>query len=329
MSTRSRVYAIVAAACLAAAGAAAGVALTPGGESRPPPPEGNPPLELDVGVRGDPRAVGLRRAETLYAHGRVDRARNIFLRYGPESLQARVGLEVSNWSAASSSGSREVALRRLWALARSHPHRAVTWLNLGFVLFWERKNAQALAAWREAKRMQPDSPFAVRADDLLHPRYNRGYPTFVPSFQPPRFLTRLGPRRQLEALAKQARRPDIRAKLLYGVALQRLGRPVSGERMFVGAAALAPGDPDAQVAAAVGRFDKDHPERAFSRLGPLTRRFPRASTVRFHLGLLLLWLGQVNEGTRQLRLARAEAPRSPLGEEAFEYLRRLNAVAKR
>jgi hypothetical protein len=79
----------------------------------------------------------------------------------------------------------------------------------------------------------------------------------------------------------------------------------------------------------VGRFDKDHPERAFSRLGPLTRRFPRASTVRFHLGLLLLWLGQVHEGTRQLRLARAEAPRSPLGEEASEYLRRLNAVAKR
>jgi len=34
--------------------------------------------------------------------------------------------------------------------------------------------------------------------------------------------------------------------LLYGAALQKLGRPVSAEREFAAAAKLAPGDPDAQ-----------------------------------------------------------------------------------
>ena len=45
----------------------------------------------------------------------------------------------------------------------------------------------------------------------------------------------------------------------------------------------------------LARLDKTHPERAFSRLGPLSRRYPHASTVRFHLGLLLLY--RVQPGT--------------------------------
>jgi tetratricopeptide (TPR) repeat protein len=193
-------------------------------------------------------------------------------------------------------------------------------LNLGIALYWTGRRREALSAWRAAKDAAPDTLSAVRADDFLHPRYNRGLPTFVPSFAPPAGLARLSPARQLAALA---RAPGVHAKLLYGIALQRLGRPLSAERAFAAAAALAPNDPDAQVAAAVGRFDKDRPERAFSRLGPLTRRFPHASTVRFHLGLLLLWLGEVKEGTRQLRLARAAGPKTPLGREAALFLRKL------
>jgi hypothetical protein len=57
------------------------------------------------------------------------------------------------------------------------------------------------------------------------------------------------------------------------------------------------------VAAAVARFDKDAPEQAFSRLGPLARYHPRAGVVRFHLGLLLLWIRAVDEARRQLELA--------------------------
>ncbi|HJU48828.1 MAG TPA: hypothetical protein VJ689_11870, partial [Gaiellaceae bacterium] len=88
----------------------------------------------------------------------------------------------------------------------------------------------------------------------------------------------------------------------------------------------APRDAEAQVAAAVGRFDKARPAEAFSRLGPLTRRFPRAATVRFHLGLLLLWSGEVKEAKRQLQLAQSVEAESPLAREAARYLREIRAA---
>jgi tetratricopeptide (TPR) repeat protein len=323
MSPRARVYAVVVAACIAAGGAAAGVVLATGGEKGEGPHgtklAGNPPLELDLGVRQDREAVALRKAQRLYLDGKRGQAAAIFERY--RSLQARVG--------ASMAGPSRLRIEGLRAEARRFPSSSVIRLNLGLALLWDGEQKAALAAWREAKRVEPDSSSAVRADDFLHPGFNRGLPTFVPSFGPPPGLARRRPDRQLAILARAARRQDVRAKLLYGIALQRLGRPLSAERVFGQAAVIAPGDPDAQVAAAVGRFDKEHPERAFSRLGPLTRRFPHATTVRFHLGLLLLWMGQVSPGKRQLRLARAEDPGSPLGREAALFLRRLENVTNK
>ena len=79
----------------------------------------------------------------------------------------------------------------------------------------------------------------------------------------------------------------------------------------------------------MGLFDKSNPARAFSHLGPLVRTFPRAATVRFHLGLLLLWLGRVDEAKRQLALARADAPGSLLGREANGFLIRLKGIGTR
>jgi len=63
---------------------------------------------------------------------------------------------------------------------------------------------------------------------------------------------------------------------------------------------------------------------AFSRLGPLVRVFPRAPTVRFHLGLLLLWTGRVDAAKVELRRARAEGPQTPLGREASAFLSRIS-----
>ena len=186
------------------------------------------------------------------------------------------------------------------------------------------RRAEAEAEWRAAKLAEPDSLLAVRASDYLNPQYPvPGIPVFVPGFAYPSGLSGLTPRRQLEVLQRRARAGNSRAKILYGVALQRLGRQLSAERQYAAAARLAPDDPEAQAAAAVGRFDKDRPAAAFSRLGPLSRRFPQAATVRFHLGLLLLWLGQVDEGRRQLVRARRLAPGSPIGREAARYLARL------
>jgi Flp pilus assembly protein TadD len=99
--------------------------------------------------------------------------------------------------------------------------------------------------------------------------------------------------------------------------------PLSARRIFDDAVRLAPGDPETLTAAAVSRFDKGRPELAFSRLGPLTRRFPRAQTVRFHLGLLLVWIGDGNGAKRQLRQVRALGPETRLGREAKRFLDRL------
>jgi hypothetical protein len=186
--------------------------------------------------------------------------------------------------------------RRLRILAARYPRSALVRLELGLALAFGGSQTDASRAWHESRRVQPDSPSAVRAGDLLHPDTPPGLPPFVPAF------TRA--------------RNEAQRRLLRGVAFQQALRPVSAEREFAAAARAAPNDPEALTAAAVGRYDKDRPAAAFSRLGPLARRFPHAQTVRFHLGLLLIYFGDVPRARRELRLAEAEGPRTRLGNRA-------------
>jgi tetratricopeptide (TPR) repeat protein len=221
-------------------------------------------------------------------------------------------------------------VRRLETLAAEHPRSGLVALHLGLALYWSRRDQEAETAWRAAEKLQPDSLYAVRASDLLHPRFPLpGHPTFVPSFAPPRRIGVLAPARQVAALKQAARTGGAHAKILYGVALQRLDRPRSAERQFAVAAREAPNDPEARAAAAVGLFDKGNPSLAFSRLGPLVRVFPHAQTVRFHLGLLLLWIADVDRARKELRQARAEGPDTALGQEAARFLELLGQVGTR
>jgi tetratricopeptide (TPR) repeat protein len=326
MSSRARIIVIAgAAACLAAGGTVALAVITSNGkggnESKPVPLSGAPPLALDLGVRTDPEATSLRRAERLYSSKRRAAAGRIFNRY--DSPAAQIGAAFSAWPGSS--------LATLQRLEQEHPQDSLVLLHLGYANLWAGDTEQATAAWRRATSAQPDTMSAQRADDALHPGFPPGEPLFVPSFAPPARLARLSPPRQFELLAKDAAKQDAHAKLLYGVALQRLGRRISARRQYDAAARLEPGDPETQVAAAVGRFDKSKPSAAFSRLGPLTKRYPHAATVRFHLGLMLLWLaraqpGALAEGKRQLRLARKEQPDSPLAREAKRLLAGLEGV---
>lgn len=321
MSPRARVTAIVALAAAAAAALTVGLTvLTSGNEVRSTaikPRSGAPPLALDLGVRIDREARELRRASRLYDRGRHKESAQIFARF--TSLESRLGLAFARWP--------DDSLRTVEGLVRTNAGSALARLHLGLGYFWAGRGAEALAAWRAAARVEPDSASAVRADDLLHPNFPRGLPVFVPSFAAPPGLARLSPPRQLAALASAARGRRPRAKLLYGIALQRLGHPLSAERQYAAAAALAPNDPEAHTAAAVGLFTKAAPARAFARLGPLTRRFTGAATVRFHLGLLLLWTGRLEEARRQLRQAVADDPNGPLGREARRFLKELPAKA--
>src|SRR5688572_20196563 len=276
---------IVAALAVAAAVAVAGAAVLSADErdsgaetaAKPQPRDGFPPLSLSLGVRDDAEARELRRAVELYEADRRAESRRIFGRY--DSLEAKLGAAFAGWPAS------EDRIEQLGAL---YPRSALVQLHVGLARFWAGTGG-ALSAWREARDVEPDTPYAVRADDLIHPELAPGLPTFIPSF--PFSIQGGTPATQLEWLQTQS---SLSGRLLYGVALQRLGRPMSARRAFADALLLAPNDVDALVADAVGRYDKSDPSAAFSRLGPLTRRFPQAATVRFHLGVLLLWQRDVN-----------------------------------
>jgi tetratricopeptide (TPR) repeat protein len=192
-------------------------------------------------------------------------------------------------------------VRRLRILSARYPGSGLVRLELGLALAFSGQQSDAVRVWREAERVQPDSPSAVRAQDLRHPGSAPGLPPFVPSF-----VRSTSP---------------AEAHLLRGAAYQQALRPVSAEREFRTAVRLAPTDPEALTAAAVGMYDKDRPALAFSRLGPLAKRFPHAQTVRFHLGLLLIYFGDFAHARRELAQARAEGPETPLGKRADTLLK--------
>jgi Flp pilus assembly protein TadD len=213
------------------------------------------------------------------------------------TASAEVAREIRDALAAWPAGT----VRRLRILAARHPDSALVRLELGLALAFSGLNDDATRAWRQAERVQPDSPSAVRAQDLRYPSSAPGLPPFIPSFTTP--TTR------------------AQSHLLRGAAYQQALRPVSAEREFAAAVKAAPNDPEALTAAAVGLYDKDRPALAFSRLGPLGRRFPRAQTVRFHLGLLLIYFGDIGRARRQLVLARAQGPETRLGRRAETLIR--------
>jgi len=319
-----RVVVIVALAALIAAAAVVGATLfqTRGEHTTVPgavikPRAGQPPLALNFGIETSAEARALTRAQALYNGGHVAQAAAIFARH--RSLESQIGSAFAAWN--------KNGLATMQSLAASHPASSVALLHLGIADYWAGQNVDAVAEWENAARVGADSPYGVKAEDLLHPKLSPpglpSLPYLVLDFGPTRAISKLPPAQELAALARAAARPDARAKLLYGSALWNLERPVSAERQFEAAATLAPHDPLARTAAAVGAFTKANPVKAFSRLGPLTGVFPRSAVVRFHLGLLLLWSGEQRKAVAQLRLAAADAPHSSYAQDARTLLSRL------
>jgi tetratricopeptide (TPR) repeat protein len=277
------------------------------------PRSGAPPLLLDLGIRDDAEARALTSAVALYRNGHRKQAGKIFARY--HSLSAQIGAAFAAWP--------DGGLDTLKRLVASHPRSALAELHLGYADYWSGRNADALKAWRRAVTVEPDSTSAVSASDVLHPSFIPGLPYLVTTLRPPADVASLPPVQELRALQRAAARRDANAKVLYGVALWNLRRPLSAEREFRAAAALAPNDPMALTAAAVGSFSKARPVLAFSQLGPLTGRFPRAGVVRFHLGVLLLWTRELAKARKQLQLAVSLDPGSSYATQAKQLLRAL------
>jgi tetratricopeptide (TPR) repeat protein len=319
VSPRTRIRLIVGGLALVAAAVVAGVALIGRGDGSPG--EKPPVLELSVLLGDDSEAQALRAAERSYDSGRTDDARAQFaalLRDHPESLEAAVGAAVSAWP--------DGTLERLRELEASHPDSALVHLHLGLALYAEGRQDEAAAEWRKAVEVEPDSESAVRAGDVLHPDMAPGLPSFFTTLEPPPGLTGKSPQEQLDELEAAARGGGADQWILYGTALQRVGKPISARAAFDRALELAPDRLDAKVAAAVGRFGKDDPSAAFSRLGPLARDNPDSALVRFHLGVLLLWIRDVQDARAQLEKAAATMPVSLYSREAKSLLSRLEGI---
>jgi tetratricopeptide (TPR) repeat protein len=316
-----RVLLVVALAALVAAAAVVGVTLlqtrgqtttVPGALVTPRP--GRPPLELEFGVDASAEARALARAQALYNGKHVAQAAPIFRRY--RSLEAQIGSAFVAW--------RQGGLATVKSLAAAHPASGVALLHLGLADYWAGRNADAVAAWQRTAKVGADSPYGVKAEDLLHPSLPiPGLPYLLVDYKPPAAVGNLPAAKELAALAMAATSPDAGAKIVYGLALWSLQRPLSAERQFEAAAKLAPNDPVVQTSAAVGAFTKANPRKAFGRLGPLTGRFPDSSVVRLHLGLLLLWIGEQKKAVAQLRIAAADEPGSPYSKDAKALLERL------
>ena len=73
-------------------------------------------------------------------------------------------------------------VRRLRILVARYPGSGLVRLELGLALAFTGQKQDAERAWQEAEQVQPDSPSAVRAQDLRHPGTPLGLPPFVPSF---------------------------------------------------------------------------------------------------------------------------------------------------
>jgi tetratricopeptide (TPR) repeat protein len=193
------------------------------------------------------------------------------------------------------------SLDTMQRLGREYPRDPVVQLYLGVALIWAGYTADAVPVLERVKKtVGRDTPWEIQADTLLHPEYFRGYPTFTP----------VGPNTLLRR----------------GAVLQSQGRQHSAERLYLRAVKQNPENAEAHVAAAVARFDKGDLSASFSRLGPLTRRFPRSQSVRYHLGLLLAWTGQRDPSITQFEKAVALGKGTQLGRSAQAYLAKIGSL---
>ncbi len=130
-------------------------------EERPPPP-----LELGLVARSGEEVDALREAETLVDDGERAAARARFeqvLEESPRSVEAAVGAAIASWP--------NGTVSELQALAAEHPESGVVQLHLGLALLASGDEAGARTAWEAALAGDPDTPAALRAEDLLNPQY--------------------------------------------------------------------------------------------------------------------------------------------------------------
>ncbi len=180
--------------------------------------------------------------------------------------------------------------------------------------------------WAEAEQREPDTPAALSAEDLLNPHSPPGRPQFVVE-DVPTAIAKLPLEKRLATVRRNAEKQGtVRDWILYGSALETMGHRESARRAYANAVDADPESLEAQVAAIVSSFDKDDPKTAFSKLGPLAAANPNSSLIRFHLGLMLLWLPDLDEARDQLERAQSSDQEGFYGQQAARVLARLAQI---
>lgn len=269
------------------------------------PLSGTPVLavEMPAGVTGSgPTVSASDRAVLDQATRRTGATGDLFLARGAAELAAR------DVRAAGASFERAAALgddRATIALAFTtwdarQPDRTIELIRAA-----ERRNPSAFAQYHEAvavlwagraaeaqdlllalrDREAEPSFYRTKADDLLHPGYEAGYPSFVPQTARTTSIADLVER-------AKARPDDVATLRELGTVLLVGGRRADAATAFRRALALDPEDIETRVALAVATFDKDDPSASIGQIGPLVRDRPRDPLPRFHLGVLLGWIGE-------------------------------------
>ena len=318
MSPRARVGLTVGALALLAGVVVAGAAVLSAEEIARPaaaapagePQEGAPRLSLALALRTDPDAEVLRQAVAAYDAGRLEQAAALFGRSG--SLEAKLGAAFAAWPG---------SIDRVEQLGALYPRSAMVQLHVGIARFWagRRRCGRRVAGGGGRRARHP----------LRGARRGPAQPRVRPGAPDPRQRCPLRLRRLREAVGGGAAGGAAQARCRTGRSTpgsctgsrsRGRGRPLSAREVYSAAAEAFPEEPEALVADAVGRYSKDRPAAAFSRLGPLSQRFPSSASVRFHLGLLLLWQGDVGPARRQLKLAQEAEPGSFVARRASLYL---------
>ncbi len=193
----------------------------------------------------------------------------------------------------------DATVSRLELLAATSPFARY---ELGVVQLWAGRLPQATAALKSVRDGEPESFYGVKADDLLHPTMQPGYPLFVPADNPPEGATA----ESLKSAAAAAPN-DAKAQLQYGASLQSAGNRKDALAVYGQALRADPTSIEAQVALALAAFSKDDPSKAFGTIGPLVRDHSNDPSPRFHLGMMLLWIGQPDKAQAEFRQVASEA----------------------
>jgi hypothetical protein len=300
-SGRRRLAVVVALALTAGAAAALAVVVTAGGSGAKPvastttrPLAGEPPTAVllpGAKVRGSAAVCRAARA-----------------RLGAADVRTKVACVMAGYR-------RNGPAATISALESLPAREPVVGLNLGLAQLWAGRRSDAETTLRAVRGEDMYGSYGTLADNVLHPDMQPGYPLWV---APPG----LPGGSVAELQAKAAADPNQGGVwLALAEKLQGTDRAhaIADARR---AQALLPTSVTPRIAVAVLAFDKDNPSASFGVLGPLTQQAPGASIpeLRFHLGMLLLWIKQSTDALAQWRQVVQRAPGSPYGRIAARLL---------